>query len=180
MQSTSLVPARSLTISLRGENHKAERLTKTNYVALGSLVREKGRPMPNLENESAKRELAEQMLERFSDPAFLKRLCYSLLAIFPSLENNDLVWFQPEGNMTPPWGTSLEPEEILEIITAVANALQAAFDSAQETPVETDRINTFLPEEYVRVLRLQEQEVERTKLAKIAELETAIAELKQT
>ena len=156
MQISEISQKRSLVLNIRGENYKAQRLTKTNYLALGSLVRDKGK-MPDLEAPGAKVELAEQMLVKFADPDFLKRLCYSLLAIFPTLVNNHLVWFQPEGGVTPPWGTTLEPEEILEIITAVAGALQD--ETAREKSVE---------------ILYREQ----LNLDKIAELERAIAELK--
>jgi hypothetical protein len=64
----------------------------------------------------------------------------------------------------PPYGTALEPEEILQIITDVSNALTPSVQeavAAQTQPVEA--INA-------------ERENERN--AKIVELESAIAQLK--
>lgn len=117
---------RSLTITLRGEQYKAERLNKTNYIALGSLVWEKGKPMPDLTQPHIQTQVAESMLMKFADPDFMKRLSYSLLSIFPSLANNNLVWFDVTGDRIPPYGCDLEPEEILQIITAVSQALSTA------------------------------------------------------
>ncbi len=66
--------------------------------------------------------------------------------------------------LIPPFGTALEPEEILQIITDVSNALTPSVQeavAAQTQPVEA--INA-------------ERENERN--AKIVELESAIAQLK--
>jgi hypothetical protein len=131
---------RSLTITLRGEQYKAERLNKTNYIALGSLVWEKGKPMPDLAQPHVQQQVAESMLMKFADPDFMKRLSYSLLSIFPSLANNNLVWFDVTGESTPPWGCDLEPEEILPIITAVSQALAGTQEGSAIASAHRERI----------------------------------------
>lgn len=147
----------SLTITVRGEQHKAERLTKTNYVALGSLIWEKGKQMPDLDQYSVKKEVAERMMVKFSDPDFIKKLSYSMLAIFPTLANGGLVWFYPTNDTQPPFGINMEPEEILQIITEVSNALAPSVKEA--IAVQT------------------QSQAERDRTEKIAQLKSAIASL---
>lgn len=51
--------------------------------------------MPDLEQDNVKKEVAERMMVKFSDPDFIKKLSYAMLVIFPTLANNELVWFYP-------------------------------------------------------------------------------------
>ena len=111
-----------LKIFLRGKDYKAERFTDTAYVALGNLVRDKRRSsFPDLTNDAEKQQLAELLLDRISDDDYVKRLCYWLIFIFPSLPDN-LVWHN-DASKRPAYGLALELTEIVQIVSDCAIAL---------------------------------------------------------
>lgn len=109
------------------------------------------------------------MLEKFADPDYMKKLAYSLLLIFPSLSNNDLVWFNPGGATVPPFGVDLEPEEILEIINAVSNTLVPGIAERDTNPVIDQE---QLAEIEARAVK------ERERLAKVTALEAELARMR--
>lgn len=114
----------ALEILLRGKTYKAERFTDTAYVALGNLVRDKRRSsFPDLANEAEKQQLAELLLDRISDDEYIKRLCYWLIFIFPSLPDN-LVWHN-DPTKRPAYGMTLELSEIVQVVSDCAIALAA-------------------------------------------------------
>lgn len=121
---TAIAASERLEVSLRGKSYKAERFTDTAYVALGNLVRDKRKSsFPDLTNETEKQQLAELLLDKISDDEYVKRLCYWLIFIFPSLPD-DLVWHN-DSTKRPAYGMTLELTEIVQIVSDCAIALAA-------------------------------------------------------
>lgn len=115
----------TVTVTLAGKQFTSERLPNTAYVAIAAIVKEKGKPMPDLSANSARLILAETIMLRLGDSSFFRDLAYALLWIFPSIPD-DLVWFAPDSNMRPPYGVNLEIKEILDVVFAVGQALTDA------------------------------------------------------
>ncbi len=124
MQTIDVTPTQQKTfvINLRGTSYAAQRFTKTAYIALGNLIRDKQGNFFDPTDQANQRKIGEIITDRITDDEYLKKLAYWLLVLFPNLPS-DMVWYG-NTNYSVPFGVCLEPEEIISIVAEAAKGLQ--------------------------------------------------------
>lgn len=123
-------------ITLRGKTYRAEYLTDTNFLVLGTLYTdENGRSLvPDKTDfdslsDDMKKSLMMPVIKKLTDPLYKASLADSLSAIFPSLPK-DLVSFELKS-----YKLNLEIKEILSIAISIGNELQARQENVDKIQV---------------------------------------------
>lgn len=129
----------SKTITLRGTSYPVERVTKTAFLGLAARLQQDG---PALSMDD--RKSAAKIALALSSSEYQRDLSYWLKFICPSLPD-ELVW--NDDRAVPAYGTTLEPEELLQLIGAYQALLpqeeepaqMSLLDETEQQKTETER-----------------------------------------
>lgn len=147
MQTIDVTPTQQKTfvINLRGKSYAAQRFTKTAYIALGNLIRDKQGNFFDPTDFANQTKIGEIITDRITDDEYIKKLAYWLLVLFPNLPS-DVVWYG-NTNYSVSFGVCLEPEEIISIVAEAAKGLQKFYPevSASESEETSAANNGFRP-----------------------------------
>lgn len=92
-------------------------LNDTSYMPLASVLLGSDGAMPDLNDPR----LARNIMKNLGDPAYIKRLAYGLVSLFPAI-SEDLAWFD-HPTKRPSFGVGMSIADLTTVTTEAAIAL---------------------------------------------------------